>query len=271
LKLGIMHPSVLAKGLDDLDELTSRGIAGVQVQPSIFADEQGRLKQPRAKVEKCFEAAGLEVPAWCAHRSLIGPEEQVAANVAAQKRVITVAARFRALAGDEMRPIVCTDTGNPATYPDRSPGSLWDQLREAAAELAAHAETRDVCLAFEPCRDQIVDRSVLARKLIDQLASNHVGICFDPADFCGDKDHLGRAINLLSDVIVLAQAKDVVFDADGEVAGYAPAGKGQLDYAKFIALCSEIETCGYVILEHLRTAEEADQAITFLRGLLPTC
>jgi sugar phosphate isomerase/epimerase len=269
LKLAIMHPSVLAKGLDDLEELTRRGIAGVQVQPSLFLDEEGKLKQPSAKAAKPFEAAGLTIPAWCAYRTLIGPENDVAANVQAQKRVITLASRFRTLTDEDVRPIVCTETGDPASHPDRSGGSLWAQLTEAVAELAAHAAKRDVCVAIEPTRSHIVDSSVAARRLLDQIASSHLGICFDPANVCGDKDHLGRAIHLLSDAIVLVHAKDVVFSDDGNVADYPPAGKGQLDYARFIELCSEIEACRYLVLEYLRTPDQADEAIAFVQALLP--
>ena len=69
--------------------------------------------------------------------------------------------------------------------------------------------------------------------------------------------------------MVLAHAKDVLFGEDGAVRDYPPAGKGQLDYAKFIRLCSEIETCRYVVLEYLRTREQAEQAIGFVRGFLP--
>lgn len=269
MKLAIMHPSVLARGVDDLAELTRRGIAGVQVEPSLLMDEEGKLRQPAAAAAAPFEAAGLAVPAWCAYRSLIGPDEQVAANLWHQKRVITLASRFRSLAGEKTRPVVCTETGDPAEHPDRSHESLWDQLRESVGVLLAHAAERDVCLAIEPTRSHIVDSARAARRLVDQVASEHLGICFDPANTCGDKDHLGRAIHLLSDAIVLVHAKDVAFGAGGEVTAYPPAGKGQLDYPKFVALCSELGTCRYIVLEYLSTPEQAEEAIGFIRGLLP--
>ena len=268
MKLAIMHPSVLAKGLDDLGELARRGIAGVQADPGLFVDPEGRLRQPRAAAAKAFEDAGIEVPAWCAYHSLIGPQELVAASVTAQGKVIRVADRFRLLAGEDSRPAVCTKTGDPSLYPDRSPGSLWGQLREAVADLAAQAAKHNACLAVEPARGHIVDGSVAARRLLDQVASNHLGICFDPANVCGDRDHLGRAIDLLSDAIVLAHAKDVVFGPNGKVADCPPAGKGQLDYPKFIELCSSLSKCRYLVLEYLHTPEQAEEAIAFVRGLL---
>lgn len=269
MKLAVMHPSVLAQGLDNLGELTSRGIAAVQAQPSLFADEAGKLRQPVAKAAQAFQDAGIGVPAWCAYYPLIGPEDAVEANVAAQKRVITLASRFRSLAGDDARPIVCTETGDPASYPGRSQAQVWGQLCEAVRELVAHAAKRAVCLAIEPTRSNIVDSSVAARKLLDQVGSDHLGICFDPASICGDKDHLGRAVHLLSDAIVLAHAKDVLFGPDGKVKDYPPAGKGSLDYAKFIALCSELESCRYLVLEYLPTPQAADEAIAFVRKLIP--
>jgi sugar phosphate isomerase/epimerase len=263
-----MHPSVLAQGLDDLGRLAARGIAGVQVQPDLFVNEEGKFRRSRAETVKAFQAAGLEVAAWCAYRSLIGPEEEVAANVAAQKKIISLANRLRELAGEDACPIVCTGTGDPSAYPGDSPGVLWGQLEEAVGELAAYAAERNVCVAIEPTRSHIVDSSVAARKLVDQVASKHLGVCFDPANICGDKDHLGRALNLLGDDIVLAHAKDVVFGPEGNVVDYPPAGKGQLDYAKFAELCSSLGSCRYLVLEYLRTPEQAEEAIAFVGGLL---
>jgi sugar phosphate isomerase/epimerase len=268
VKLAIMHPSVLAKGLDDLDGLVRRGIAGLQVQPSVFVDERGAPRVAPDHAAELLDAAGLELAAWCAYHSLIGPPDAVAASLAAQKGVIELAARFRVAAADH-RPIVCTETGDPAQWPDRSPGSLWAQLVESVGALAAHGAEHEVCLAIEPTRRHLVDGAVAARRLLNEIASPRVGICFDPANICGDKDHLGRAVDLLSDAIVLAHAKDVAFGPDGQVAAYPPAGKGQLDYAKFIALCSEIEACGHVVLEYLGTPEQADEAIAYVQSLLP--
>lgn len=268
MKLGIMHPSVLARGLDDLGEVARRGITGVQAEPSLFLDERGRLREPRARSERRLQRAALEVPAWSAYRSLVGPPADVAAAIAAQKRLIDLAARFRHVAGDDATPIVCTDTGRADATADPPRGDAWDQLLESTAELTAHAEKRDVVLAIEPARDTLLRNSFATRSLLDAVLSDHLGVCFDPAGICGDYDHLGRAIDLLSDVIVLLHAGDVAFGPDGAVAGYAPAGKGQLDYAKLIALCADLPACNYLILKHLGTAQEAGEAIALVSELL---
>ena len=259
-----MFPNVLADDISAIPSLADLGMRCLQVRPEVFCDEDMKPTQAGLAALRAMEDSGLELAGWCAYKPLIGGDEIVRPSVDHIKRVIDAAAHVRDAVGCAGPSRVMSESGNPASYPQFTEDEKWAQIVAATQEIAAHAEKRDVVFAFEPTRSNIIDSSAAAKRIIEQVGSDHVRVCYDAANTVGDKDTLDGSIEHLGDLIVLAHAKDVIIDDDGKPT-YPSAGKGSLDYPRMIALLNEVETCTQIVIEYVRTPEQANETIEFLR------
>lgn len=264
MRLGIMYPNVLAKSIAEMGRMPERGCGCLQMRPELVADAQGALTAEGKDGLQALESQGVEIVAWCAYKPLIGPKEAVAANVDHIKKVIRLAAQAREISTCADHALVCSESGNPASFPQFSSGDLWRQIVRATREIVACAEEHDVLFAFEPTRSNILDSSKTTRKIIEEVGSKNLGVCFDPANVVGDKDTLEGAVDNLKHHIRLAHAKDVTLAPDGKPT-YPPAGKGSLDYKRIFELLDPIPTCNHIIIEYVRTPDEATETISFLK------
>lgn len=263
MKLGIMFPNVLTPELEDLSGLGDHGMSAVQARPEAFCDEQMRLTSEGEDGIRCLADMHVKIAAWCAYKPLIGPQPDVDQNVAHQMRVIEFARHVHDMIGDAARPLVLSESGNPAKFEDLSSDQMWDQIRAATKQLAAHAEEQDAYFGFEPTRANILDSSTTTARLISEVGSDRIRVCFDPANTVGDKDTLDGAVENLRPHIAIAHAKDVVLA--GEKPEYPPAGKGDLDYPRVFELLQSVPQCEEIIIEYVRTPEQALETIAFLK------
>jgi sugar phosphate isomerase/epimerase len=265
MKLGIMYPNPLAKSLADLAAMPQHGCICLQMRPEVLADAQLRLTPEGREALKSLNSCGVEIVGWCAYRPLIGPKETVAASVEHIKKVIQLAAAAREISSRASHALVASESGNPAPLLKQFDGAeLWRQIVRATREITTCAEERGVLFAFEPTRSNILDSSKTTRKLIEEIGSKSLGVCFDPANTVGDKDTLEGAVDNLKQHIHLAHAKDVIIAADGKPT-YPPAGKGSLDYRRVFQLLDPIPTCRHIVIEYVRTPQEATETIAFLK------
>ena len=261
LKLGVAFPTVFAKSWNELAWLTERGCSAVQLNPrwvrSLPDDEQKNLGNELAD-------RGVELAAWSAYRSLVGPDAQVEQHVTAIEQVIDLAAYW----GTERCPaIVVGETGSWNTRPDRSPAWIWSNLIATASRLARRAAQRGVVFAVTPNRSHVVSDSVMARKLLDEVGEESLAVCFDPATVCADRETARQACQRLSDAIVLMQARDVRFGPDG-LFKYQPAGQGSLDYRQVLAQVEGLPRLRHLMLHNVDTHEDAEKAIEYLKPFL---
>jgi len=262
MKLGIMFPNVLTPNLDDLPKIGEYGARVVQARPETFCDEQMRLTPEGKQMLQSLERVGVKIAAWCAYRPLIGAQDDVDRNVAHQSRVIELAREAHALAGAQARPLVLSESGNPSQFKELTYDSMWQQVREATQRLAEHAEKNEAFFGFEPTRSNILDSSATAARLMSEVGSDRIRVCFDPANTVGDKDTLEGAVETLRPHMAIAHAKDVILG--GEKPVYPPAGKGSLDYPKIFELLQTVPACEEIIIEYVRTPEQARETIDFL-------
>ena len=100
------------------------------------------------------------------------------------------------------------------------------------------AEARGATLVFEPEVNNVVDSAQKARRLLDEVQSEHLQVVIDGANLfhAGQlprmREVLDEAFDLLGDSIRLAHAKDL--EQDGDV-GHQAAGTGLLDYDHYLA------------------------------------
>jgi len=264
MRLGIMYPNVLAKSLAEMGQMRDHGCGCLQMRPELLADAQLELTPQGKDAIQSLESQGVEIVAWCAYKPLIGEKDVVAASVGHIKKAIRLAAQARAISTRADHAVVCSESGNPASFKQFSSAELWRQVVRATREIAACAEEHDVLFAFEPTRSNMLDSSKTTRKIIEEVGSRNIGVCFDPANIVGDKDTLEGAVDNLKHHVRLAHAKDVILAPDGKPT-YPPAGKGSLDYKRIFELLAPIPTCNHMIIEYVRTPEEALSTMAFLK------
>jgi sugar phosphate isomerase/epimerase len=179
-----------------------------------------------------------------------------------------------AVAGALGQPVVslCTGTRNTESmwrpHPDNGTPETWRDLRATMEGATRIAEERGVVMALEPEVSNVVDSARRARRLLDELGSPRIKILIDPANIFhrGELPRMAElideAFDLLGRDIVMAHAKDL--DRDGE-AGHLAAGRGLLDYDRYVARLRGIGFAGTVVMHGL-TEAEAPGCVAFLRS-----
>lgn len=158
---------------------------------------------------------------------------------------------------------ICTgsrDTQNMwRHHPENNSAQAWQDLVEHLQKALELAETFNITLGIEPEINNVVNSAAKAKKLLDELASKHVGIVLDAANLyhVGDlpdtKGILQEAFDLLGDRIIMAHAKDVKIN--GEIVA---AGQGDLDYSLYIKLLKQAGFSGALIVHGQSEAETTD-------------
>ncbi len=167
---------------------------------------------------------------------------------------------------------VCTGSRDAADqwrdHPDNQGTEAWKDMIAEFDHLLAIAERHDVFIGVEPELANVINSAAQARRLIDTMASERIRIVLDPANLFEHEDAdtrdriIDEAINLLKDRIAIAHAKDR--NADGS---FATAGKGVIDYPRYVAALKRAGFDGDVITHGL-SAAEAPGVAAFLAPLV---
>jgi sugar phosphate isomerase/epimerase len=185
------------------------------------------------------------------------------------RRLRVLAAACRPLGTSKIH--VCTGTRDPNNmwrrHPDNNSPEAWRDMAACVREATDLARQANVLLAFEPEVSNVVDSATKARRLMDEIGSPHLKVTMDAANIfhAGDlarmSEVLDQAFALIGKDIVLAHAKDL--SRDGE-AGHEAAGRGKLDYDRYLSL---LHSCGYrgPLLLHGLTEAQVPGCVAFLR------
>jgi len=170
---------------------------------------------------------------------------------------------------------LCTGTRNPKMmwlpHPDNHTPEAWKDLVDSMGQALQIAEEYDVTLAFEPEVDNVVDSAKTARRFLDEMGSPNLTIIMDCANIfhTGElprmAEILDEAFELLGKDTVFTHGKDL--DHDGS-AGHLPAGKGLLDYGRYLALIDGLGFDSPLILHGLSEAQ-VDDSVAFVKGKQP--
>jgi sugar phosphate isomerase/epimerase len=123
-------------------------------------------------------------------------------------------------------------------HPDNGDPAAWADLVSTLQTLLTVARSANVTLGIEPEHANVIASAALARKLLDELGTDHLSIVMDPANLVSglslahQESVLAEAFELLAPYVVIAHAKDV------SKSGYHAAGRGLLDYDEFFRLIS---------------------------------
>jgi len=155
-------------------------------------------------------------------------------------------------------------------HADNDSPQAWRDMVDCMGKAVEIAEEAQVLLAFEPEVNNVVDSAKKARRLLDEIRSKCLKVTIDPANIfhAGELPHMARmldeAFELLGKDIALAHAKDLDHDGD---AGHLAAGKGRLDYDRYLRL---LASCGFdgPLLLHGLSETQAPGCVAFLREKL---
>lgn len=262
MDIGIFTRTFERPTLDEtLDAIQAHGIASVQLNlssaglpnmPDVITPEQ------IAQIRQSFDAHQITIAALSGTFNMIHPDRAQRQKGMRQLQVLAEASH--AIGTSVIT--LSTGTRNPHNmwhgHPDNTTPEAWQDLVESLREAAGIAETAGVTLAFEPEVSNVIDTAQKARLILDQIGSARLKIVMDGANLFR-RGELGRmsaildeAFALLGPDIALAHAKDL--DRDGE-AGNLAAGKGILDYARYIQLLQQSGYTGALVLHGLSEAE----------------
>jgi sugar phosphate isomerase/epimerase len=169
---------------------------------------------------------------------------------------------------------LCTGTRDPNNmwrrHPDNDSPEAWRDMVICIREATEIARQAGVILAFEPEVNNVVDSGKKARRLMDEIGSPNLKVTMDAANIfhAGElarmREVLDREFALVGKDIVLAHAKDLSRDGD---AGHEAAGRGKLDYDRYLSL---LHACGFQgpLLLHGLTESQVPGCVAFLRDKL---
>jgi sugar phosphate isomerase/epimerase len=165
---------------------------------------------------------------------------------------------------------LCTGTRDPKDmwhwHDENTSSAAWHDMLETMSAAVRIAENVGVTLAFEPERANVIYNAHQARELLTCLASPNLKVVLDPANIIDGRnpaaiaDVIDEAFDLLGDDIVMAHAKDK--DPND---GFCAAGKGVLDYARYLKHLDDMHFEGALIIHSLEEWE-VDTSVQFLRN-----
>jgi sugar phosphate isomerase/epimerase len=210
---------------------------------------------------------GVTVAALSGTFNMVHPD--VAERARGLARLQVVAAIGAKLPGKLVT--LCTGTRDPAdmwrAHGDNASPETMADLRKSMETAIRIAEEHDIRLGIEPETGNVIANARIARRFLDEMASERLAIVIDPANLFEHaslserRALVSEAIDLLADRIILAHAKDR--DASG--AAVAP-GKGVIDFAHYAAALKRAGFDGPLITHGL----VAQEALAVCRHLAAT-
>jgi sugar phosphate isomerase/epimerase len=210
----------------------------------------------RARIRQAFADAGVEVLSQGAYMELTGEDEPQR-----RRNIDYFAARLRMMR--EMGgAVLVTESGRRPEDP-AAQRAAWDRLRAALAELLPIAQAEGVAIGLEPSRAQVLKDTATTKALLDEFGAEHLKVMIDPANILG-LETLDEMFANVGPSIFQGHAKDVILSGDAPT--YPPAGKGELDYPRYVRLLAQHGVPALVI-EYVTEANFADTR-DFLRGVM---
>lgn len=275
MRIGIFAKTFLRPSLEEvLDAVQARGLHCVQFNMSCAGlPPLPDAVEPAAceRIRRETAARGIEMAAVSGTFNMIHPDEVVRRD--GLRRLAVLAAACRPMGTS----IITLSTGTRdrenmwRRHPDNDSPDAWDDLLQSLAQALRIAERHQVTLAFEPEVSNVIDSTRKARRLLDEMASPRLKVVLDGANLFhhGElrrmREILDEAFDLLAGDIVLAHAKDLA--RDGE-AGDLPAGRGLLDYDRYLRLLHKAGYTGPLILHGLHESQ-VDESVKFLHAKMP--
>jgi sugar phosphate isomerase/epimerase len=221
-----------------------------------------------AQFGQAARAKGIRLAALSGTYNMAHPDAKVReASRAGFQNVVSAACEMGA-------PIVslCTGSRDPHDmwkfHAENDSDEAWEDLRSELEFALRVAQEAGIRLAIEPEPANVIRDAVAAKRILNEMASSHLGILLDAANLLTpetlSRQHevIEEATGLLGDALLLAHAKDI--DASGKVV--AP-GEGEVN---LMAFTKALRRAGYddALIAHGFAAEKAGAAAKVLQRII---
>lgn len=254
------------------EELAREGLRTIQLflsqTDSNYWKYNGRadlaaMTDERSKaIADTYRSAGIAIHSIGVYTNLIHPDPaERSANLAYFESMMRVGAAmgchtFISEAG-HFEP-----EGTAPKVPHHFQEEVWSQMVATGKELAAIAERHGATILLEPFFRGFLASAKRTRLFIEEIASPRIRALLDPANLLEIND-LEEMFAQLAPYIDCLHAKDRKLHVDRGV----PAGQGDLDYPKFVALAAKCAPKAPLILEYVGP-NDYKQALAHLQGAL---
>ena len=253
------------------EELAAQGLRTVQLflnqTDSRYWKYNGRSDLSDLSAARCreiadaYRSAGIAIHSLGVYTNLIHPDEaERKANLAYFEAMMTAAQAMG------VRTLI-TEAGHyepekPAPVAYHFQEEVWNRMVATAKELAQLAERYDATVLFEPFFRGFLASAKRTRVFLEEVGSPRIRALLDPANLLEVND-LDEMFEQLKAWIDCLHAKDRKMHVDRGV----PAGQGDLDYRKFVALAARHTPKAPLVLEYVGAADYK-QALSHLQNAM---
>ena len=272
MKLGIFAKTFKSDSVEALfGNIQQHGIACVHYNMVCSGLSELPHHVPRHIINEINQQARkhqLELVGLSATFNMIDPDPMV--RLDGLRSLKTISRTAKAIGTDFIS--LCTGSKGPDKWewhPDNNTAGAWTDLVQTMQEAIKIAEEYNIILGIEPETGNIVRNAPLARKLLNEMASDRLGIILDPANLFEQVKN-PKAINrlILESLDILQDRIKVVHAKDRSINGaIQPAGKGDVDFPFFIEQLQAINFDGPLVLHGL-DKEDVGSSVSFLRNLI---
>ncbi len=188
----------------------------------------------------------------------------------------------RCALADEVGARCCVDiagTYNPAVWYGPNPKNLSKEFFDATVENCRHVidsvKPKRTKFTIEMMGWSIPDSPISYVQLIHAVDRPAFGVHLDvcngvncPKRFYENSAYIGECFEKLGRWIVSCHAKDLawIIELNVHFQEVIP-GRGQIDYTRYLTELSKLPQAPTLMMEHLKTAEEYDEAARYIRGV----
>lgn len=212
------------------------------------------------EIASAYRDAGVAIHSIGVYTNLIHPDEaERRANLAYFEAMMEIGGHmgvrtFITEAGHYL------DPKQPAPrIPLEFQDEVWPQMISTARQLDAIAARHDARVLFEPSYRSFLASAKRLRLFLEEVNSPRMRALLDPANLIEVND-LDEMFSQLAPWIDCLHAKDRKLHTDRGV----PAGKGDLDYHRFVTLAAQKTPAAPLVLEYVGGADY-QQALAHLR------
>ncbi len=186
------------------------------------------------RIADAYRSRGLDIAGLGVYTSLIEPDPEE------RKQNIAYFADMMRVAREMEIGFVASECGaviKPGLGKDLNEGladEAYERLVDSTRQLIPHAERAGVKIAFEPFFHDLLATAKATRDFIEEIDHPLVRVQLDPANLL-PHNSLEEMFAALAPYIAALHAKDRKLHVTPGVA----AGQGDLDYARFVALCRQ--------------------------------
>jgi sugar phosphate isomerase/epimerase len=265
LKLAVFSGVYSALPLEEAAKrIKADGFAGVVLEYA-FADARLDPAQPDwevvRRVTSCLERQGLQIAGLYGYYNVVAPDLEARQKGARRMRFLID--NWRRLGS----PLISTETGtfnrqsewNDA--PENATEEAYLECRAAFLSLAVQAEKQGATVTIEPYWKNIINSAERAERLFREVPSAGLKLVMDPCNYFR-KYELAQMGPMLDDLFqrvgkqtAVAHAKDVKGSASADDTDLPAAGRGVLDYPRYLRHLARLDRELFLVVEHLSLAE----------------